>query len=196
MLLSDKRILEELNNGNIVIDPFDIRQLGTNSYDCRLGEWYFCQGETQGQDVHLFGEDLRAVWGEPRKAVKGEIPVYPGTTILAHTIEVVGGRNGFIANMYARSTVARSGLSVCKCAGLGDCGYIARYTMEISNFTCNTIWMPVGGRIAQMCFFETGPTLKLYAGSYGQEKVWTPYDMLPSSKHDWAADEYKKAASS
>ena len=39
MLLSDKRILEERENGNIVIEPFDRRHLGTNSYDCRLGEW-------------------------------------------------------------------------------------------------------------------------------------------------------------
>ena len=38
MLLSDKRILEELEHGNILIEPFDLRQLGTNSYDCRLGE--------------------------------------------------------------------------------------------------------------------------------------------------------------
>ncbi|MCS7002870.1 MAG: dCTP deaminase, partial [Dehalococcoidia bacterium] len=33
MLLSDRRILEELARGAIVIDPFDRRQLGTNSYD-------------------------------------------------------------------------------------------------------------------------------------------------------------------
>ena len=37
MLLSDKRIVEEMETGNIVIEPFDERQLGTNSYDVRLG---------------------------------------------------------------------------------------------------------------------------------------------------------------
>ncbi|HCF85002.1 MAG TPA: dCTP deaminase, partial [Ktedonobacter sp.] len=41
MLLSDKRIMEELAHGNLIIEPFDQRHLGTNSYDCRLGEWYF-----------------------------------------------------------------------------------------------------------------------------------------------------------
>lgn len=39
MILSDKRILEEIEKGNIVIDPFDINCLGTNSYDVHLGEW-------------------------------------------------------------------------------------------------------------------------------------------------------------
>ena len=40
MLLSDKRILEELERENIVIEPFELRQLGTNSYDVRLGPYY------------------------------------------------------------------------------------------------------------------------------------------------------------
>ena len=52
MLLSDKRIMEELQRGNIVIEPFDQRQLGTNSYDCRLGEWYF-KGDANVDVIHL-----------------------------------------------------------------------------------------------------------------------------------------------
>ena len=31
MLLSDRRILDEMERGNIIIDPFDPQQLGTNS---------------------------------------------------------------------------------------------------------------------------------------------------------------------
>jgi dCTP deaminase len=191
-MLSDKRIIEEMRNGNIVIDPFDERQLGTNSYDCRLGEWYFAQ-DIEGQELRLFSEDMRTSWGEPRKAVKGEIPVYPGTTILAHTMEIVGGQNGFVARMYARSTVARSCLSVCRCSGLADVGYIAVFTMEICNHSHNTIWIPVGGRIPQICFYETGETLKSYSGNYGQEKVWSPNNMLPSAKPDWSVTEYRNS---
>ena len=41
MLLSDKRIREEMENGNIIIEPFESRQLGTNSYDVRLGPYYY-----------------------------------------------------------------------------------------------------------------------------------------------------------
>src|SRR5947209_18885337 len=52
MLLSDKRIMEELAAGNLVIEPFDQRHLGTNSYDCRLGEWYF-QGDANIELMHL-----------------------------------------------------------------------------------------------------------------------------------------------
>ena len=57
----------------------------------------------------------------------------PATPILAHTEEVVGGRNGFTTSMRARSSIGRSCLSVCKCAGVGDVGYISQWTMEITN---------------------------------------------------------------
>ncbi len=51
MLLSDKRIVEEVERGNIVIEPFDQRHLGTNSYDCRLGEYYFV-GDANVEVMH------------------------------------------------------------------------------------------------------------------------------------------------
>ncbi|MBX5456416.1 MAG: dCTP deaminase [Thermogemmatispora sp.] len=185
MLLSDKRIKEELARGNIVIEPFDERQLGTNSYDCRLGEWYF-QGDANVEILHLDNpEEIRRYWGEPRRAKNGQIAIRPGTTILAHTQEIIGGRNGYLGKMYARSTVARSGLSVCRCAGVGDVGYISRWTMEISNHTMTTIVVPVGFRICQITFEYVGETLKEYQGKYGQQQEWSPEDMLPKAYLDW-----------
>ncbi|GAC1445039.1 MAG: dCTP deaminase [Chloroflexota bacterium] len=188
MLLSDKRILEERDEGNIVIDPFDVRQLGTNSYDCRLGDWYF--QPTKFLEVVDFTdeEQAREFWGEPLHASK-TILVKPGTTILAHTQEIVGARNGFTTTMHARSSIGRSGLSVCKCAGVGDVGYISRWTMEISNHTTCTIVLPVGIRICQIKFDAVGETLKEYSGKYGQQEEWSPHDMLPRLYRDWDLDQ-------
>lgn len=190
MLLSDKRILEERDRGNIVIDPLDIHQLGTNSYDCRLGEWYF--QPTKFMEVVDFTDEQQAVefWGEPIEADE-VIVVKPGSTILAHTQEVIGGRNGITTQMHARSSIGRSGLSVCKCAGVGDVGYIARWTMEISNHTSCTIVIPVGLRICQIKFDYVGETLKEYSGKYGQQAEWTPYDMLPRLYNDWDLERLK-----
>ena len=39
MILSDKRILEEIEKGTIVIEPYDRKCLGTNSYDVHLGKY-------------------------------------------------------------------------------------------------------------------------------------------------------------
>lgn len=192
MLLSDKRIVEALEQGNIIIEPFDQRQLGTNSYDCRLGEWYF-QGDANIAEMDLENPtDVRSYWGEARQAKSRKIAIRPGTTILAHTQEIIGGHNGYLAKMYSRSTVARSGLSVCRCAGVVDVGYISRWTMEISNHTQTTIWVPVGFRICQLTFEYVGDTLKEYHGKYGRSELkWTPEDMLPKPQLDWDHDVYR-----
>lgn len=193
MLLSDKRIIEELEAGNVVIDPFDRRQLGTNSYDCRLGSWYF-QPTKYSETIDFTNEDQAlAFWGEPRQA-EGQIVVKPQTTILAHTQEVVGARNGITTTMHARSSIGRSSLSVCKCAGVGDVGYVSRWTMEISNHSTCSIAIPVGLRICQIKFDFVGETLSEYHGKYGQEADWTPYDMLPRLYRDWDLESIKPVA--
>lgn len=185
MLLSDKRIVEELATGNIVIEPYERRQLGTNSYDVRLGEWYYVPNRNLTQ-VNFFDEaSAKAFWGEPIKAESGYIVVREGDTILAHTQEVVGGRNGYTTSMRARSSIGRSALSVCKCAGMGDVGFISKWTMEISNHSQTAIVLPVGCRIAQICFYEVGETLEEYRGKYGQQPEWTPEDMIPRLYRDW-----------
>ena len=39
MILSDKRILEEMGKGTIVLSPYNRECLGSNSYDVHLGKW-------------------------------------------------------------------------------------------------------------------------------------------------------------
>lgn len=193
-MLSDKRILEEMANGNIIIDPFDKRHLGTNSYDCRLGNWYWraTEGKTIALDVDA---DITAMWWDKPMCAYDYILLMPGETVLAHTIETIGGRNGYLAKMQARSTIARWGLSICKCAGVGDVGYISRWTMEISNHSKNMLRIPVGFRVAQMIFEEVGPTENEYhttshSGNYGRE--WTPQDMLPQRLKEWDRQEIER----
>lgn len=183
MLLSDKRIHEERAKGNITISPFEECQLGTNSYDLRIGKFYYSAANYM-VDMHLSSlDDMVCFWGQMQRS-DDEIPVNPGETILAHTLEHIEVKNGFTFQMHARSTIGRSGLSVCKCSGLGDVGYEGRLTMEISNHTKARIWIPVYMRVAQVCFMEVGETLKLYEGKYG-ERNWRPEDMLPKPYLDF-----------
>lgn len=189
-MLSDAKILKAMHEGNIVVDPFNLRQLGTNSYDCRLGDWFY-QSEPSSRVINIMDEEhVLFYWGYPLQ-MKNGIVISPGTTILAHTQEVVGGRNGYLAKMHARSTVARLGLSVCRCAGIGDVGYINRWTMEISNHTQTPIFLPVGFRVCQMVFEYVGETIKEYQGKYGKDD-WRPEDMLPKPWNDWDKDMFSE----
>ena len=184
MALSNKRILEEMEKGTIVIDPFIPENLATSSYDVTLGEWFFAEQPPQHfQTIYNVYDKKHTerVWGtKPLRAVTAEelfkhykfefdgiskkdkvILLEPGETILAHTNEFIGGRETITTMMKARSSLGRNFIEVCKCAGWGDVGYINRWTMEITNNSTHySIPLVVGRRIAQIIFFETGPILK------------------------------------
>ncbi|MEM3127126.1 MAG: hypothetical protein QW331_03610 [Candidatus Woesearchaeota archaeon] len=70
--LSDRLILEEIEKGRIIIEPFIRENLGTCSYDVTLGENFF--REKHGNGVEIFNfydkEHVERVWGTiPEKAV-------------------------------------------------------------------------------------------------------------------------------
>lgn len=185
MALSDRKILEELEKGGIVIHPFEKAHLATSSYDVTLGEWFFReQPPKYNHSIYNIWskEHMEHVWGADRleRAVVAKeafkkynfawdgihpddkvIVLRPGETILAHTNEFIGGKDHITTMMKARSSMGRNFIEVCKCAGWGDVGYVNRWTMEITNNSKNYIIpLVVGRRIAQIIFFETGPILE------------------------------------
>ncbi|MDQ3089969.1 MAG: dCTP deaminase [bacterium] len=183
MALSDKRILEEMKRGDILIEPFKKENLATSSYDVTLGEYYF----REKRPKYLYNiyniynkKHTDRVWGtSPEKALGAKdvlesvkfdyvgimpndkiILLEPGETILAHTEEFIGGKDHITTMMKARSSMGRNFIEVCKCAGWGDVGYTNRWTMEITNNSSHyAIPLVVGRRIAQIIFFETGEIL-------------------------------------
>lgn len=210
---SDRKIIESMETGDIVISPYHRSQLGTSSYDVRLGEYYFAERKPSllGNLYNIYDfEEVQRVWGanalraqEAWGVLEGRtlknvrpqdrvILLAPGETILAHTQEFIGGLHHITTMMKARSSLGRSFLEICKCAGWGDVGYINRWTMEITNNSQHySIPLVVGRRIAQIVFFETGPILDgaedySKSGKYQTSadirvirEQWRPTDMLP-----------------
>lgn len=203
MGLSDRRIMEEREKGNIVIDPFNQRQLATSSYDVRLGPYFFREQHTTNPIYNVYdATQTREVWGEPqeaeiaKKVLKGTykgirstdlvILIGPGETILGHTIEFIGGRNTITTMMKARSSWGRNFIEVCKCAGWGDVGYFNRWTMEITNNSrTKCVPLVVERRIAQIIFFEAGEIL---TKNYADEGKYQSDTDLEKLKADWHPD--------
>ncbi|MBI2451257.1 MAG: deoxycytidine triphosphate deaminase [Parcubacteria group bacterium] len=220
MLLSRDAILKHFKRGDIVIDPFNDRKLKTTSYDIALGEWFWREGHPKGRaTVHnLYDEkSTRLVWQGPFQAEQVKkihqylgkkfvnirdnekiILLEPGETILAHTEEFIGGRKCVVAKMYARSSLGRNFVEVCKDAGWGDIGYFNRWTMEVTNNSRYfTIPLVVGRRIGQMVFYKVEPLKKApdYVGEGGKyqlseeieevKKSWNPNMMIPRMHLDW-----------
>ncbi len=220
MLLSRNAILRHFKEGNIIIDPFDERKLKTTSYDVSLGDWFWREGHPNGKaSIHnLYDEtSTKNVWQGPHeseeagvvmdrlgmqfKNVKQDnkiILLRPGETILAHTQEFIGGRNKIVTKMYARSSMGRNFVEVCKDAGWGDIGYFNRWTMEVTNNSQYfTIPLVVGRRIGQIVFYEVEPLTDApdYVGEGGKyqrsqdlkelQASWNPHMMIPQMHKDW-----------
>jgi dCTP deaminase len=206
MALSDRKILEEMKNGDIIIEPFKRENLATSSYDVTLGEFYFSEQATKHHHniYNIWSkEHTDYVWGtKPKRAERASeifqkykfnwigirpsdkvILIQPGETILAHTNEFIGGKNHITTMMKARSSMGRNFVEVCKCAGWGDVGFFNRWTMEITNNSRNyAIPLVVGRRIAQIIFFETGPILD---NSYIAKGKYQSSQNIKEIKRNW-----------
>jgi len=213
MLLSKNRILEHIKKGDIFIYPFDEKNLRTTSYDVRLGPNYFQEEPFRASEATIFNpfdtSHIEKYWGrKSKKAIAAKlwtdkhgplknirpndkiIILGPGETILAHTVEFIGGRNCVSTEMRARSSMGRIGITVCKCAGWGDLGFCNRWTMEMSNHLKDTpVILLVGMRVAQIIFYEVSPIKESYSKTGGQYqttddtdkmiKEWETCSMLP-----------------
>lgn len=211
-LLSDRAVLRHIKEGNIVIDPFVRRNLGTCSYDVSLGKWCYREQNPDGGYTTYSPwseEDVRRVWGEKAEQAEpaGEwmrrrgplggihpddllIWIAPGETILAHTNEFIGGRGGRVTTMMkARSSMGRNFIEVCKCAGWGDVGYVNRWTMEITNNSRHYhIPLVVGRRVGQIAFFEVEP-IESVAEDYTRAGKYQTEDNLETLKRNWSPEQ-------
>ena len=209
MALSDKKILEGIKEGSIVIEPYKRENLSTSSYDVTLGEWFYAE-KRPAHFENLYNiydkKHVERVWGKkPLRAAPARevlkkyvfdntgiapdekiILLGPGETILAHTQEFIGGRDHITTMMKARSSFGRSFIAVCKCAGWGDVGYINRWTLEINNYSSRYfIPLVVGRRIGQLVFFETGPILQ---SDYTKRGKYQSNLSIAQLKKSWKPD--------
>lgn len=180
-MLGNIAINNEFWKGNIVIEPYDDKQLGPNSYDVRLWKYIY----RQRKDFYNGkGITQDTIWEKEYEEHNEGFWLMPSELILAATIEIIGGRNDISSYLRARSTVGRQGLSVCDSAGFGDVGFIDHWTLEIQNVSQFSLFLPIGIRIAQICFFRVEDCDLEYKGAYKQQGLWTPERMLPKLGKD------------
>ncbi len=193
-MLSSIDIVNEIFKLNIRISPFLDAQLGPNSYDVRLGSWFWRQNSFENMGNSIIYPATRDMWAkEPshlNETFDDVLWLEPGETVLAHTLETVGTFGDIVATMAAKSTAGRSCIEVCKCAGFGDVGFFSKWTMEITNNSHrHGVGIPVGESIAQMVFqrLESAP-IETYAdtGRYtlANPNDWSPEMMLPKTRRE------------
>lgn len=184
---SNAQIMQAIQAGHIICTPFNPKHVSHASLDVTLGYYYYRTERTGDKtQYNPFDEDdVKRYFDGPKQAVpqlqwctennmlpvRGipldhpVIPLRPGERILAHTHEFFGILPPGACDLRSRSSWGRNGIAVCFDAGWIDPGYINRLTLEVYNLNQHvTILLPVGERIAQAVFHDTGAV----TGNYGQ----------------------------
>lgn len=152
MILSDQKILEGLSRGDLVIEPFDMQCLGTNSYDVHLGSW-LATYEDRELDARIHNQ-IRHF----------EIPeegfvIQPGELYLGVTQEYTETHHA-VPFLEGKSSVGRLGIDIHATAGKGDVGFCNYWTLEISCVLPVRIYagMPIG----QLIYFAVNGEINNY----------------------------------
>jgi dCTP deaminase len=150
VILSDTEILAAMERGDIKIEPFDIAQLGGNSYDVRLGPVLRVYDVESTNNIRSTSGDWSLDCAKEIRTVDLTIPsdgmvLVPNTLYLASTLEYTETHR-HVPYLDGKSGVGRMGIFVHATAGRGDVGFAGVFTLEISVVQSVRVYsgMPIG----------------------------------------------------
>ena len=157
MILSDKRILEEIEKGTIVIKPYLRDCLGSNSYDVHLGKHLatYINQELDAKahnEIEHFEIPDEGILLEPSKFYLGVTEEYTET-------------HAHVPFLEGKSSTGRLGIDIHATAGKGDVGFCGNWTLEISVKQPVRVYkgMPIG----QLIYFPVEGEIEV---KYNQKK--------------------------
>ena len=143
MILSDTSILEEIEKGNIVIEPFDIKNLGSNSYDVHLGKYLAMYNDNM---LDAKKHNTISHFEIPEEG----IVLQPSHLYLGVTMEYTE-THAHVPFLEGKSSTGRLGIDIHATAGKGDVGFCNAWTLEIS--CVQPVKVYAGMPIGQLIYF-------------------------------------------
>lgn len=156
MIVTAKRILEQINKGNIVISPFEESRLDVNSYSFRLGH-EIIEYDNSIVDSCMPSKENHIVIPEDGYMLK------PERFYLGATLERMGSST-CASELYANFSTAACGIFIQTSAPLGHTGAIINWTLEI--VVAQPVIVYPGMNIGKICFWENYGELVSYQGRY------------------------------
>ena len=144
MILTDLAILKAMEEGEILVEPYNRDCLGTNSYDVHLSKYLACyiddviDAKKHNQVEHF-------------EIADDGIVLQPGKTYLGSTLEYTETRS-FVPFLEGKSSVGRLGIDIHATAGKGDVGFCNHWTLEIS--VSQPVRVYAGMPIGQLIYFK------------------------------------------
>ncbi|MEA3449394.1 MAG: deoxycytidine deaminase [Patescibacteria group bacterium] len=154
MILTGTKITEEIEKGNIIIEPFSSEQINPNSYNYRLGS-----------TIKVFDkfDGTKSIFKEIEIPEDGYV-LEPRKMYLATTKEIIGSSK-YAMSLIGRSSMGRYGLFLQISANLGHTTSKHQWTLEI--IAALSIKLYPGMIIGQVSFWKNYGDFENYNGKYG-----------------------------
>ena len=161
MILTAQQIEEVYRKGDVLIDPYDEKQIQGATYDLRVGE----HGATTTSKKIVNIKD------------NGYLPVEPGDIGLIEVLETIRLGPQYVGRFGLRSKYARKGLVATTGAQI-DPGYNGRLIVGIMNLTPKLISLPYKDDFLSVEFHKLEePTTRPYDGNYQNKMGLGPEDI-------------------
>jgi len=173
-IIADSVWLEKINDKSIVIEPFDRKSLGCNSYDVHLGKKLAVY---KSKVLDAKKENQVVIFDIPEDGFILE----PGKFYLGVTEEYTEFTDT-VPELDGKSSTGRLGIDIHATAGMGDVGFKGTWTLEISCKVPVKVYagMPIGQILATLVH---GDVLEKY-GDKKEQKYQNQRDLpVPSKMH-------------
>jgi dCTP deaminase len=183
MLLSDRDLLTEIEDGGLALDPFDPTLVQPSSIDVRLDRFFrvFNNSRYTHIDPQVQQDDLTSL-----VEVDGDdaFVLHPGEFVLGSTFESVSLSDRLAGRLEGKSSLGRLGLLTHSTAGFIDPGFSGHITLELSNVANLPITLWPGMKIGQLCLFRlTSPSLHPYGSAQYGSRYQGQRGPTPSRAH-------------
>ena len=183
MVLSDKSIKEQLENGRIIIEPVDYSDIQPASVDLHLDSKFlvFTNSRQPYIDVKQSLDGLTEL-----VEIDNESPfmLHPGEFVLGSTTENIELPDDLVARLEGKSSLGRIGLVIHSTAGFVAPGWKGHLTLELSNLSRLPISLYFGMKIGQISFLTLStPAERLYGSESLGSKYQGQTDPTPSRFH-------------
>jgi dCTP deaminase len=182
-VLSDGTIRRLVEDGRIVVRPWNPASVQPASVDLRLGDSFRVFHNHKAEAIDLrdppigLTEEVRVGEGEP-------FVIHPGEFCLGRTLEWVELPDDIVARIEGKSSLGRLGLIVHATAGFCDPGWKGTLTLELNNLTRVPIKLYAGLPIAQLSFMTLDAAAERPYGSPGLGSHYQGQEAATESRYE------------
>ena len=166
MLLSDRDLRTQIEEGSVVVEPFDDDMIQPSSIDIRLDRFFrvFINSHHTHIDPTEQQDDLTTL---VEKTHGIPFILHPGEFVLGSTYEYFQIPGYLAGRLEGKSSLGRLGLIVHSTSGFIDAGFKGTITLELSNIAKLPIMLWPEMRIGQLCLFRLSSATEQPYGSAG-----------------------------